>query len=306
MTLSGYNVALGNATALHNTYSTNVPRAVLTIDSGSQITLAIADTNAYSGGHFRGAATDGTNNFWGSGNQEGTWYFGLNSPAALVQTPFPNTRSVDIFNGNLYTLASSAASGLVKFNGLPTTDQGTVANLLPGFSSTTTTDFAVDPTDTLIYLTVGSTVQKWQFDGTAWANSYNLVNGLTEQARYLTVDFSGASPVLYLTTAEAGNGVNRLMVFVDTGSSASAVTLATSGPNQLFKGIRFGPIFTLPRPGLSFTREGGDLILSWSGPFTLMSSTNVLGPYLDVLTASSPYTNSTTSQTAQFFGLRQN
>ena len=56
--------------------------------------MATADKNAYSDGHFRGAATDGTNNFWGSGNQDGTWYFGLNSTAALVQMTFVNTESV--------------------------------------------------------------------------------------------------------------------------------------------------------------------------------------------------------------------
>ena len=136
MTLSGYNVTLGNSTALHNTFSTNVPRGIVTIDSNSQVTLAVADTNAYSNAHFRGAVTDGTNNFWGSGSIEGTWYFGLNSPTNIIQTTFPNTRSVDIFNGNLYTLASSTMSGLLKFTGLPTTDQGLVPNMLPGFSST--------------------------------------------------------------------------------------------------------------------------------------------------------------------------
>jgi hypothetical protein len=307
MTMAGYNVALGNATALQNTTSTNVPRGIVTIDSGSQVTLALASTNAYSEAYFRGAATDGTNNFWGSGNKEGTYYLGLNSPAALIQTTFVNTRSVDIFNGNLYTLASASSfNGLLKFNGLPTTDQGIVPNILPGFNSVSTTDFAVDPTDTLIYLTVGSSIQKWQFDGSAWANSYDLTSGFTEQVRYITADFSGAAPVLYVTTADGGNGVNRLVTIVDTNSSATAVTLATSGPNQLFKGIRFGPIASAPRPTLSFAREGSDLILSWSGPFTLVSSTNVLGPYLDVPAATSPYTNSTTSPAAQFFGLRKN
>jgi len=307
MVLSGYNAGLTNATALHNTLSTNVPRGIVTIDSASQVTLAIANTNAYSGAHFRGAATDGTNNFWGSGNKEGTWYLGTNSPAALIQTTFVNTRSVDIFNGNLYTLASSTFNGLLKFTGLPTTDQGIVPNMLSGFSSITTTDFAVDPTDTMIYLTVGSSVQRWQFDGsTTWTNAYALTSGFGDGARYLTADFSGAVPVLYVTTGDPGTGVNRLLTIVDTNNSATAVTLATSGPNQLFKGIRFGPSASVARPTLSFTRDGSDLILSWSGPFTLVSSTNVLGPYLDVTPATNPYTNSTTSPAALFFGLRKN
>jgi hypothetical protein len=300
LALSGYNVALGNATALQNTFSTNVPRGIVTVDAAGQVTLALADTNAYSGAHFRGAATDGANNFWGSGSTEGTWYFGLSSTSAVIQTTFVNTRSVDIFNGNLYTLASaSGANGLVKFNGLPTTDQGTVANILSGFSSVTTTDFAVDPTDSTIYVTTGSAVQKWQFDGFSWTLSYTLSSGFSEQVRYLTADFSGAAPVLYVTAADLGNGQNRLMTITDTNFSATAVTLVTSGPNQFFKGIRFAP-----RPALSYRSEGSSLILSWNGPFTLVSATDVSGPYVVVPSASSPYTNSTASPARRFFGLR--
>jgi hypothetical protein len=309
MTLSGYNVALGNTTPLHNTYATNVPRGIVTVDAGAQITLARADTNAYSGGHFRAAATDGTNNFWGSGSIEGTWYLGSGSPAALIQTTFVNTRSVDIFNGNLYALASQTTyNGLLRFNGLPTTDQGVVPNILSGFNSVTTTDFAVDPTDTFVYLTVGAAVSKWQYDAstTGYTNVYALTGGLTEQARYLTADFGGAVPVLYVTMADPGTGGNRLVRIVDTDSSAAAVTLVASGPNQLFKGVRFGPIPALGRPTLAYARQGNDLVLTWSGPFTLVSSTNILGPYLDVVpAATSPYTNSTLAPAALFFGLRQ-
>jgi hypothetical protein len=305
MTLAGYNVALGNTTALQNTTSTNVPRGIVTVDPDSQVTLALADTNAYSSAFFRGAATDGNNNFWGSSNKEGTWYLGTNSPAALIQTSFINTRSVDIFNGNLYTLASADPyNGLLKFNGLPMTVGSDVPNMLP-YNSITMTDFAVDPTDTLIYLTSGNSVQKFQFDGSTWTNAYALTSGFTEGTRYLTANFSGPVPVLYVTTAEITGSENRLVTLVDTNSSATAVTLATSGPNQLFKGIRFGPSVSVARPTLSYTREGSDLILSWSGPFTLVSSTNVLGPYLDVTPATNPYTNSTLSAAARFFGLRQ-
>jgi hypothetical protein len=300
MVLPGYNTALGSvATGLQNTTAVTVPRGVVTINSASQVTLAIADTNAYDLAYFRGAATDGANDFWGAGSTGGTYYFGLNSPAAFLQTTFANTRSVDIFNGNLYALASaSGANGLMKFNGLPTTDQGIVPNMLSGFNSVNTTDFSVDPTDTLIYLTVGATVQKWQFDGlTTWTNAYALtVPGGT--ARYMTVNYSGANPVLYVD-----NGDGQIMSIVDTGASSTATTLVTPGPNQLYKGIRFGPI--VARPILSFTSAGSNLILNWSGAFILQSATNVTGLYSDVVPpATSPFTNSTTSPAQQFFRLR--
>jgi hypothetical protein len=298
MTLAGYNASLGNATALQGTTSAAVPRAIVTIDSNSQINMAIADTAAYSLGHFRGAATDGTNNFWGSGSVGGTYYFGTNSAAAYLQTNFANTRSVDIFNGNLYCLSSAtAANGLVKFTGLPTTDQGTVANILTGFNFVNTTDFAVDSTGNLVYVTVNSTIQRWSFSG-SWANDYALT--LPAIGRYLTVDYSGAAPVIYADTADG-----QLFKIVDTGSGSAPTLFASPGPNQLFKGIRFGPIVNtaITQPVLSYQTVGDALILNWSGPFFLQSSTNVAGPFADV-GGSSPYTNSITSGPQQFFRLR--
>jgi len=261
----------------------------------------VADTNAYSSGYFRGAVTDGTNNFWGCGNITGTYYFGFGAPAAFAQSLFVNTRSVDVFNGNLYCLSSqSGASGLIHMVGLPTTDQGAVTNMLTGFTSANTTDFAISPNDSLVYVTVATTVQRWSFSGSSWINDYNL--NLPATGRYLTVDFSGANPVIYATTSDG-----TLVKIEDTGASSPATTLATSGPNQLLKGIRFGPTLTTAAasPVLNFERSGSDLILNWSGAFFLQSATNVSGPYGDVSGASSPHTNSMISPpTQQYFRLR--
>jgi hypothetical protein len=301
MVLAGFNTNLSNATPLQNTTSVAVPRGIVTINSAAQLTLAVADTNAYSSGYFRAAVSDGTNNFWGSGNITGTYYFGFNAPPAFAQSLFINTRSVDIFNGNLYCLSSqSGASGLIHMVGLPTTDQGAVTNLLTGFSSANTTDFAISPNDSLVYVTVATTVQRWSFSGSSWINDYNL--NLPATGRYLTVDFSGANPVIYATTSDG-----TLVKIEDTGASSPATTLATSGPNQLLKGIRFGPTLTtaVAPPVLHFERAGSDLLLNWSGAFFLQSATNVTGPYGDVSGASSPHTNSMVSPpTQQFFRLR--
>lgn len=299
MTLAGYNCERTNATALHNTTAASVPRGIVTIDSASQITMVVSDNSAYDGTHMRGAVTDGTNNFWGAGGAGGTYYFGSNAPAAFVQTLWGNTRSVGIFNGNLYGLASaSGANGLMKFNGLPVTDQGTPQNILSGFSSTTTTDFSVDPTDQLIYVTTSATVQRWQYDGSlAFTNAYAIT--LPGPARYLTVDYSGVTPVIFVTT-----GDGQLCRINDTGAGSTPVVIAQSGPNQLYKGIRFGPIASATAPPtLSFTQQGSNLILTWVGAFPLLSATNVTGPYAPVSGATSPYTNNTASAMQQYFGL---
>ena len=42
------------------------------------------------------------------------------------------------------------------------------------------------------------------------------------------------------------------------------------------------------RPPLDIVQSGDNVIVSWAGPFILMSSTNVAGPYLDVSGATNP------------------
>jgi len=59
--------------------------------------------------------------------------------------------------------------------------------------------------------------------------------------RSIEVDWSGANPVIYAITVTASSS-NTLVKVTDTGASSAFTTLATSGPNQLFRGVRFGPI----------------------------------------------------------------
>jgi Immunoglobulin I-set domain. len=58
------------------------------------------------------------------------------------------------------------------------------------------------------------------------------------------------------------------------------------------------------RPIITATRVGTDVVVTWTGSYTLLSSSNVSGPYLPVVGASSPYTNSP-PQGTRFFGLGQ-
>jgi uncharacterized repeat protein (TIGR01451 family) len=49
---------------------------------------------------------------------------------------------------------------------------------------------------------------------------------------------------------------------------------------------------------------GSDLILTWEGQYVLQAATNVIGPYVDVPTAISPYTNLLGTEPRLFFRLR--
>ena len=61
----------------------------------------------------------------------------------------------------------------------------------------------------------------------------------------LTVDFSGANPVIYATTTEGWGGSvnsNRVVQIVDTGASAPVTTLAQAGSTEMaYRGIAFTP-----------------------------------------------------------------
>jgi hypothetical protein len=56
-------------------------------------------------------------------------------------------------------------------------------------------------------------------------------------------------------------------------------------------------------PTLQFQASGTNLVLTWNGPNALQAATNVVGPYLDVTNAASPYTNSMGAP-QEFFRLR--
>jgi uncharacterized repeat protein (TIGR01451 family) len=60
-----------------------------------------------------------------------------------------------------------------------------------------------------------------------------------------------------------------------------------------------------PYPALNARLDAGNLVLSWlGGPYTLQSATNASGPYVDIPSAASPYTNSLEIQPGGFFRLR--
>ena len=294
LVIPGYHVDVPFPSNLNAANGTAVPRGIGLIDTSGNFHLALTDTTAYSTSHFRSAASDGFGNFWGAGNGQGTQYFGTNSAPLIVQTDFGNTRMVDLFNGELYAISSGQGnSGLLRFYGLPTAVT-TVTNYLPGFTSANTTDFSFDPTGNTVYISAATTVQKWQFDGTIFTNAYALSIGVL--ARWFVVDYSGPNPVLYVTTS---NG--QLVTITDTDASATPTTLVSAGPNQLFKGIRFGPADT--RPTIAITHVGNDVILTWSGPYPLLSAPSVTGPWAVINGATSPYTNSTASPSQLYFGL---
>jgi hypothetical protein len=307
LVFGGYNTNLSFTSDLQSASALTVPRGIGLIDDRAQYTLAISSGNTSSGNFWRGAATDGTNNYWGFSRTTSTYYFGFDVPGLIIQSDWSNLRSMSIFNGRIYGVSAvSGKTGVMRFAGLPTAPETVevVINTGSNFSS----DCEVSPDGNLIYiadsLPGGGGIQRWQYDGSTWSMAYVLNDNLPAGAYYVTADFSGVNPVVYAVTAEADN--NQIVRFSDTGAGATGTVVAYAGANQNFRGLRLGPAATTntAQPLLSETQVGGAVVLNWTGSFFLQSATSVNGPYDDVINGTRPYTN-TISGGQQFFRLRQ-
>jgi hypothetical protein len=309
LVIGGYNTNLSYPSGLQNASATIVPRGIAFVDDQAQYTLAISSANSSSGNFWRGAAADGTNNYWGFSRTASTYYFGFDQPGLVIQALWSNLRSMGIFNGRLYGVSAVAGkTGVMRFAGLPTVAESVEVVVNTGSSGSS--DCEVSPDTTVIYVAdsdaagAGGGIQRWQFDGSNWNLAYTLNDNLPVGAYYVAADFSGATPVVYAVTADAEN--NQIVRFSDTGAGASGTIVAYAGASQNFRGIRLGPAATTntTQPLLSETPSAGAVTLNWGGSFFLQSATNVSGPYTDVINGTRPYTN-TISGPQKFFRLRQ-
>jgi hypothetical protein len=266
---AGYQIPLTNAAtltmSLANTNSATAPRAVGVLDVSGNFALVGATTNQYSLNNMRSGATDGQGNYWGAGGNSGTFYFG-GGPTNTLQVNVANTIVIQDLGGNLYFSTQKTTNGLWKISGTPTVP-ASASLLLNAGSKASSYAFAFSPGFTNVYIADDTTkgvggIQRWDFNGTAWTMSYAFIGITNVGARGVTVDFSGARPVIYATTAEAAN--NRLVSFTDTGAASTVTTLATSGVNQLFRGVAFTPDATVLPQFFNSTQNTNGFTLTWT------------------------------------------
>src|SRR5207302_6428902 len=124
------------------------------------------------------------------------------------------------------------------------------------------------------------------------ANSHFVFqNSFTIGTDYLYVqNWNGSSSGGGPSQIVAGNSASGLpaaqlvkMRFVNPAGFPAAVHRAMI--------LNTGEIVPAPRPVLQFARSGRNVVLTWPAPSILQSATAVTGPYADVASASSPYTN---------------
>jgi len=211
----------------------------------------------------RGVVSDGTNNFWGSGNNGGTLYYNPNADDGQpveVQN-FTPTRAVKIINNTVYTTITGKDSlntypcgiyDFVDFNNnpypMPTSFAGFHLVVPAATKYTNISGFYMNDQGTIAYMADQVWgVQKYVKSGGTWnfvcnfnvqgfeqfAGSGGLV--VTNDAKNavggawdVVADFSGTNPVIYATTCDfsfySGNfNSNRVVRIVDTNTSFSIV-----------------------------------------------------------------------------------
>ncbi len=251
LVLAGYNTNAGYA-SIANSLSAILPRGVATVDAGGNYTLAATTSSSFSGNNIRSGASDGSGNFWAMGATSGGVYMGTATPATISGTVV-NSRVVQDIGGNLFYSTGSGVSptgrGIYEMSGTPMSGS-TPTNMLISTGTqfgagSSPYDFSFNPSMTIAYVadsnpytnstTVGG-VEKWTFNGSAWVYNYSLSLG-TNGAVGLAVNYSGANPIIYATSA---NG-NSLFEITDTNSTANGTLLASAAANEAFRGLDFSP-----------------------------------------------------------------
>lgn len=326
LVFSGYNTNLPYSSSVESSGSP-VPRGVGTINSAGGFALSVNTTTAFNGGTVRGAVTDGLGNFWCGAQNGGIQYLGTAVAPFQVSTLGTGTgvgaiRDLIMIAGSPYFSTSQFPSpgnhGVARFYGAPTSpaepELVIVTTSIPGAGGTPSAKgFAANTNLTIAYVADVRSFANgggiYRFNGTgagnagSWTYAYTLTNDLDSSAtgvfQELAVDFGGAHPRIYATTANTTSTGNSLVSAEDTGSGSQFTLLATAPAGTAYRGVTFAPAAA---PGtMSVSRSGADVVISWTGTGTLLSATNVAGPYSPVAGApTSPYTN-TAPTGSQFY-----
>jgi hypothetical protein len=271
--ITGYDAA--PATAAPNTVSSATIQRVIGRVGNDGIVDTSTTTTAFSAQNIRGAVSDNGTNIWMTGSGTGVVFTTLGGSGAgtVVQNAVVNLRSINIFDGQLYTTSMSGAIRLASVGaGLPTTT-GQVLTNLPGFPTTGSLNspyeyFFADLTPSVagldtVYVADDSGslggLQKYSLVGGNWTLNGTAV---TPGIRGLTgiVNFTPGAVVTLYATGTATNA-NTLSVYSDTSGYNARPTpadikssrggelvpgapavIATASVNTAFRGVAFAPL----------------------------------------------------------------
>jgi hypothetical protein len=267
-----YGANAGTA-SVTGTSAATTPRVVGRLDVATgTVDVSTRLTDSFNADNARGAVWSG-NTAWMTGNSNSsgstagvrTTTLGSTSGTSVSST-VTNTRTVRIFNGQLYMDTGSGTMGAYTVgSGLPTAS-GTTSTLLVGTGGSQGSSdspyafllFDLNPNiagldtayiadDRNASATTDGGIQKWSFDGSLWSLSYVLnhdtSNAFVSGLRGLTGYVNTNGQVQLFATA-GGTSNNSIYGTLDTGSSAQLSLLVSAGSNYVFRGIEY----VIPEP----------------------------------------------------------
>ncbi len=249
LVVAGYNTVTASTVSVSGATSAAVPRGVGTVSAAGGYSF-VTPTTAFSANNIRTAASGANGNYYAGGGNSGTVIVNGGGAGTAAQTQTANTRVNNFANGNLYfstgSATGNAGAGIYSLGSNPAAATAPTLLAATGTGSSPY-DFTLNSTGTILYVaddraSAAGGIERFDLNGGGtFTLTYTLGTGVANiGARGLAVDFSGANPVIFATTAEAT--ADRLITITDTGAASVATTLATAGANELFRGLDFAPV----------------------------------------------------------------
>ena len=279
LTFGGYQLAYPYTGSDVTAGGSTLIRGIYGVNAYGFYSLLYTNYGFYSGGNhtFRSAVTADETNFWTTGqagsvggvkfaNKTVTTY-ATGSGIPTIVSSLTGTRVVQVIqDGDSEDLVYSdplgtSGSGLYIADPLPEPAANTTTNAaqLALNEGGTPNDFAISPDGNTVYIadgrayvnssTQGGGIERWDWNGSGYAFSYALPTIGTNGAQNLTVYFpptvsdwgvGAIGAVIYATPSIPTN--NTVISVVDNGSASASTVLITAGPNQVLRGLRFGPL----------------------------------------------------------------
>ncbi len=243
--VAGYDTAVGKV-SVSNTSATTVARVINEITPSGVMVRSTKSNVFQSSNNIRSAASTGTY-YWAAGGSSGTTYYGKVDTAAVVQNTVSNTRVINVYNNKLYfSTASTTGGGAGIYQvgaGLPRVSGQTLTKIALTGTGSSPYAFVINAGDSTMYVaddrsSTGGGIQKYKKKAGVYGLVYTLRVGLSSGVRGLCVDFTVQNkPVLYATTTD-----NKVVKFVDSGSTAVPTVIFTASKNRALRGIQFSPV----------------------------------------------------------------
>lgn len=248
----GYDAPPGTS-SISTSSSVVARRLVGSLNVTGNYSRAALINGTFTGVPIRSVCSSGSD-FWGVSTgflATGVVHITALSAQQICTSP-TNFSCVREFNNQLYAATPNSPYHIYSIGtGLPVTNGQTATTFLNptgvGTGNPQVSDFVLNAGSTICYIADARTVsgggiQRWSYNGTAWVHDYTLSTGTDAGARNLTVDFSGAFPVIHAIANDLTG--TRYVQITDTGNGSVYNDLVVSTSNTMLKGIAFTPTCT--------------------------------------------------------------